>query len=175
MKKLIFLLTITLYTGVLSASATTIKLNTSIEKDSSRIAALDAYWQELSRTVKEGDYEGYKNTYHEDAIVIFAVGNNKSSMELSQALAGWKQGFIDTKEGKVKSGVDFRFSQRIGNETTAHETGIFHYWSKESSGKVLADSYVHFEMLFIKKNGKWLAMMEYQKTMASKEEWDAMK
>lgn len=146
-----------------------------IAKDSSRLAALNSYWKELSRTVREGDFEGYGATYHEDAVVIFATGKNKISNSLSSALAGWKQGFIDTKSGKVKSDVTFRFSQRIGNETTAHETGIFHYTSIDSNGKELANQLIHFEMLLVKKHGKWLSVMEYQRSVATQEEWNAMK
>ena len=159
--------------------ATTIKnvelSRTKIKNDSTRIDEINQYWKELSRTVVEGDFEGYKSTYHEDAVIIFATGKNKSTIPLAKALAGWKQGFEDTKNGKVKSGVKFRFTQRIGDATTAHETGIFHYWSKDSSGKTLADEYVHFEMLMIKREGKWLAMMEYQKNIASEEEWKTLK
>ena len=90
-------------------------------------------------------------------------------------MAGWKQGFDDTKSGKVKSDVTFRFSQRIIDDTTAHETGIFHYTSIDSNGKELANQLIHFEMLVVKKNGKWLGVMEYQKSVATQEEWDALK
>ena len=44
-----------------------------IATDSLRIAELDAFWTEASRTVREGDFEGYKAAYHEDAVVIFAT------------------------------------------------------------------------------------------------------
>jgi ketosteroid isomerase-like protein len=149
--------------------------NLEILKESPRNSELNNYWKELSRTVREGDFEGYKATYHEDAVVIFATGRNKVSNSLSTALAGWKQGFDDTKSGKVKSDVTFRFFQIIGDDTTAHQTGIFHYTSIASDGKVLANQLVHFEMLLVKKHGRWLGVMEYQKSMATQEEWDAMK
>lgn len=145
-----------------------------IVKDSTRHSELNSFWKELSRTVREGDFEGYKATYHEDAVVIFATGKNKISNSLSVALAGWKQGFDDTKSGKVKSDVKFRFSQRISDATTAHETGIFHYTSIDDNGKELASQLIHFEMLLVKKNGKWLAVMEYQKSIATQEEWNAL-
>ena len=63
------------------------------DADSSWIAELDRYYTELSRTVKEGDFEGYKAGYHNDAVIIFASGKNKTSVSIEQALAGWKQGF----------------------------------------------------------------------------------
>lgn len=143
--------------------------------DSLRLAEIDNYWIELSRTVREGDFEGYKATYHKDAIVIFATGKNKISIPLSKALAGWKQGFIDTKNGKVFSDVEFRLSRRIGDETSAFETGIFHYSSKDKNGKYQANQFVHFEMLLMKRDGKWIGIMENQISNATKKEWDAMK
>ena len=144
------------------------------EEDPSRIEQLDAYWDALSQTVKDGNFEGYESLYHPDAVIVFAVGQNKTSVPISKAMENWKQGFLDTQSGKVSANVEFRFSQRIGNETTAHETGIFHYQSKNSDGELTADSYIHFEMLFVKMNGQWLSTMEYQKSQATKEEWDAL-
>lgn len=145
------------------------------DSDSSRNAELDQYWNNLSRTVREGDFIGYKEAYHEDAVVIFAVGKNKTSVSIAEALDNWKEGFLETKEGKRKDNVDFRFSQRLGNEDTAHETGIFHFTSKNSDGETTSNSYIHFEMLLVKRNGEWLSLMEYQKSIATAAEWEALK
>ncbi|MGD2123925.1 MAG: hypothetical protein PVJ76_19395, partial [Gemmatimonadota bacterium] len=35
-----------------------------------RTGELDAFWAEVSRTVAEGDFEGYAATYHEDAVLV---------------------------------------------------------------------------------------------------------
>ena len=48
--------------------------------DSLRLAELNNFWAEVSRTVNEGDFEGYKATYHEDAVVVFTTGENKASI-----------------------------------------------------------------------------------------------
>ncbi|MFT6502245.1 MAG: ketosteroid isomerase-like protein [Crocinitomicaceae bacterium] len=168
---------------VLLANSALASTNTQISKqqieknneDSLRIIELDALWAELSRTVKEGDFEGYKVNYHDDAVVIFTSGKNKSSMPISKALAGWEKGFMDTKSGKTNDNVEFRFSQRIGDATTAHETGIFIYTSTDSMGEVLGTYIVHFEALLVKRNGDWQVTMEYQKSNGSQEDWDALK
>ena len=170
MIKLILLSFLTLFTNPEHQTKNT---DTSIQQKSNRINELNAYWKELSRTVREGDFEGYGDTYHDDAVVIIAVGENKTSVAIASALEGWKQGFIDTQNGDVKSDVEFRFSQRIGNENTAHETGIFNYTSKGARSDV--NIFVHFEMLLVKKDGKWLGIMEYQKSNATKEEWESLK
>ena len=68
---------------------------------------LDAFWEEASRTVEEGDFEGYANTFHPDAILVNGISGN--SYPISNALQGWKQGFDDTKAGEMKASVEFRF------------------------------------------------------------------
>ena len=145
------------------------------QKDSTRLAELDIYWAKLAKTVENGDFEGYAAAYHEDAVVVFATGENKVSVPLSSAMAGWKDGFTKTKAGLQNDSVRFRFSQRIGNATTAHETGIFHFTSYDTDGKLLGEYLIHFEMLLIKRGDQWLGVMEYQKLSATQEEWDFLK
>jgi enamine deaminase RidA (YjgF/YER057c/UK114 family) len=144
--------------------------------DLQRIAEIDkTYWAEISRTVKEGDFEGYKATCHENAVLVATAGKNKRSEPMTVALARWKQGFMDTKQGKQMDNVSFRFSQRIGGETTAHETGIFYFNSHDATGKLLSESYTHLEALLVKQGDRWVCLMELQKAAATKAEWDALK
>ena len=144
----------------------------SLAADSTRIAELDAYWARVSRAVNAGDFEAYKATCHPEGILV--SGNKKQSYPLSQALARWKQGFADTKAGKMKASVEFRFSQRWGDATTAHETGMFLYKSTNAEGKESAD-HIHFEALLTKKDGRWLILMEYQESKGTAAEWDNLK
>jgi len=134
------------------------------------INELDAYWAELSRTVEEGDFEGYAALYHPDAVLV-SLGSG-TSYPIAQALAGWKQGFDDTAAGRAEAGVDFRLTQRLNNGTTAHETGIFRYTFTPEGGETTVAP-VHFEALLVKQDGKWLMLMEYQKDVATEEEWEA--
>ncbi len=139
------------------------------EKD--RLVELDAYWAEVSRAVREGDFEGYKATCHARGVLV--SGTSKTSSPLSKALARWKPGFLDTKAGKIKASVEFRFSQRLGDDTTAHETGIFLYSTVDADGKP-GKEYIHFEGLLVKEGG-WKILMEYQNSKATRKEWDALK
>jgi len=132
---------------------------------------LDAFWAEASRTVAEGDFEGYAATYHEDAVLVNL--SEGTSYPISAALDGWKQGFDDTAAGRMTAGVEFRFSQRLNDETTAHETGIFRYHF-QLQGEEEESYLVHFEGLLVKKDGAWKMVMEYQKEAASPEEWEAL-
>ena len=140
-------------------------------EEKTRLRELDAYWAVVSRAVGEGDFESYKATCHEQGVLV--AGIKKTTQPLVKALARWKQEFDDTKAGKMKASVTFRFSTRIGDADTAHETGIFLY-TQTAEGKSI-EEYIHFEALLIKQEGKWLILMEYQKAKATKEEWEGMK
>ena len=141
------------------------------QEEKARLAELDAYWTEVSRAVREGDFEGYKATCHEKGVLV--SGTKKTSYPLSKALVRWKKDFTSTKAGKIKAKVEFRFSQRFGDETTAHETGIFLYSFTDPEGR-WKQEHVHFQALLLKGKGGWKIMMEHQKSKAKKVEWDAL-
>ena len=141
------------------------------EGQQAKLRDLDAFWVEVSRSVKEGDFEGYAATCHPRGVLVSEA--KQTSYPLEKALAGWKQGFDDTKAGKMKAGVEFRFSHRIGDETTAHETGIFRYATVDDTGKE-TPALIHFAALLVKEKGRWLVLMEHQKTEATEKEWDTL-
>jgi len=131
-------------------------------------AELDAFWDEVSGSVESGDFERYSATYHPDAVVIFG----ETTQPIAAALAGWESGFGDTRAGRVNATVQFRFSERRNDATTAHETGIFRYEAATpgSDGSV---QFVHFEALLVNRDG-WKMLMEFQRGAASQSEWAAL-
>lgn len=137
--------------------------------DQGQVDTLNAFWEEASRVVAEGDFNAYKASYHEDAVLVSTSA--KTSYPISQALIKWEQGFNDTRAGNLVASVEFRFTQRLHDATTAHETGIFHYSAIPVDGEP-SEAYVHFEALLVNKNG-WKTVMEFQKLIATKEEWQA--
>lgn len=139
--------------------------------DAARLAELDAYWAEVSRCVREGDFEGYRATCHPEAVLV--SGKSKTSYPLTKALARWKAEFDATKAGDTEADVKFRFSQRFGDAVTAHETGIFLYTASSLDGDSLAE-HIHFQALLVKKEDGWKILMEYQKSPATEAEWTAL-
>lgn len=133
-----------------------------------RIGELDKYWAASAATVAAGDIKAYRKTFHKDAVVVSEISG--SCYPIAQAFERWQAGFEDTKKGKIKAKVEFRFSKRIGDETTAHESGIFHYSTATQTGKTTS-AYIYFDALLVKKDGRWLAMMEMHKSKATEEQW----
>lgn len=136
-----------------------------------RITELNAYWEVVKEKVESGDVAGYGETFHEDGILVSDTG--KACYPLDEALKKWKDGLEKTKRGITKVTLDFRFSERTGDETTAFEKGMFRYDLLDENGE-RTERFVHFDALLIKKNGKWQLMLEHQKLPAAKEEWLSM-
>ena len=90
---------------------------------------LDEYWARVSSAVKTGNLEAYRATCHPDGILVSGKGG-KSEL-LSEALVRWGKEFADTKAGKMKAQVEFRFSDRKMGKNTVHETGVFLYSSQK--------------------------------------------
>ena len=80
---------------------------------------------------------------------------------------------IFTKSVEIIANLDVKFSERLFDEFTAHETGIFHYYTINKNGDK-DDTYVHFESLWVKKNNKWKMIMEYQKSRTTEAEWNTL-
>lgn len=133
---------------------------------------LDAYWLEVARAVKEGDFAAYKATCHPGAVLV--SGSKKVSYPLSKALARWKKEFDDTQAGTRKSSASFRFEKRFHDATTAFESGILLYEFSTDGGDS-GKEYIYLDALLVKEDGKWLIMMEYQKGPATKEDWEKLK
>ncbi len=158
------------YLKLWSASvALTICVTPAFGIDNPVSAQLDAFWSEISRTVMEGDFQAYRETYHEDAVLVSGI--SKTSQPIAGALSAWEAGFTETRTGNKKVTLEFRFTERINDATTAHETGIFCYTAIGDDGKPKT-SYIHFEALLIRQE-RWKTMMEYQVAMATEEEWAA--
>ncbi len=148
-----------------------LSLSSVADQEEVRLAELDVFWSEVSRTVKEGDFGGYSATCHPEAVLV--AGTKKLSYPLTQALARWKKEFDDTKSGERESSAAFRFSQRLGDATTAHETAILRYSFRQGDGE-MKHEYIHLEALLLKKNDGWKIIMEYQKAPATEAEWKAL-
>jgi len=103
-----------------------------VRLDLKREQELDRFWQEVSSTVQEGDFERYAATCHGEGVLV--SGSTNTSYPLSHALVRWEKGFQDTKSGAMQASVDFKFSHRMGDATTAHERGIFRYETKKKTG-----------------------------------------
>jgi len=138
-------------------------------------AELDAYWKQVSQTVQTGDAAGYQALYHSDAVVVtgraLGDGGPGSTSLISDMIKKWQAGFDKTKAGEINANVIFRFSDTAVGSGSAHQTGVFHYFTVNNTTRDRYDVYVNFDALLVKKDGKWLMVMEHQKSLSSRDEF----
>ena len=91
------------------------------------ISQLDRSWEAMKNSINNGDFRKFKAMYHRDAIMVNGIKD--STYSIRNAFDAWEQGFKDTKAGIIDADLELKFSRRVFDNDTAHETGIFHYYT----------------------------------------------
>ncbi len=126
-------------------------------------------WSVISRAVKNANIDAMASTYHPDAVLV----SDSETRPIRDALEGWGKGMKDSKENGNAARVAFRFSSRQDDEHSAFERGIFKYTSIDSSGNE-EHLFMHFESLLVKKDDRWLYLMERQLEVTDEASWNAL-
>ena len=126
-------------------------------------------WAVVSATVVHADIKGMAATYHPDAVVVSGNG----SRPIRSQLAKWGADMVTATKRRESATVEFRFSDRRDDATTAFEIGIFKYTVTDSTGKSVS-RYVPLEALLVHWQGKWRLLMERQLSAVTVAEWDRL-
>jgi ketosteroid isomerase-like protein len=142
----------------------------SAQGTASSSGAIDAQvWTVISTTVVEHDIAGMAATYHPDAVLVSSQG----TMPIARVLAGWGQSMEAMKANGSRASVAFRFALRQDDAETAFESGMFNYAVIDSAGATTR-YIVPFEALLVRKDGRWLMVMERQLAATDEAAWNAM-
>jgi uncharacterized protein (TIGR02246 family) len=126
-------------------------------------------WSVVSETVAVHDLEGMAAVYHQDAVVV----SERGTVAIADQLVRWGEGMERAEAAGASAGVSFRFVTRQDGETTAFQIGMFRYTRTDRDGTE-STSYVPFEALLVKKEGRWLILMERQLKAADESAWDSL-
>ncbi|MDZ4260012.1 MAG: hypothetical protein U0974_00120 [Gemmatimonadales bacterium] len=143
-------------------------------QDDPVIAELDAFWAEVSRTVAEGDFEGMVAMNHPDGIWVSALASNPATRLQAEWLAAAAEDVARTRAGEQSPRVEFRFSSRVHDATTAHEVGMVRF-TNTRGGVRMEDVYGLLDSYLVKKDGRWTILVEIQRWDMTKAEWDALR
>jgi len=139
--------------------------------DETRIKELDAFWATLSKAVNTGDFDTFQKTAHPSAVLI--SGRRGFSEPLANALNRWRNDLTNTRENLVAAEATFRWDKRFGDATTAYETGILRFVS-QPKGEEPNVELIHFDAALVKEGEDWQILTEYQRGLATEEEWNAL-
>lgn len=126
-------------------------------------------WSAISATVVADDIVGMGRLYSPDAVLV----TPKGTTPIKEALDKWGRDMVAAKARGDRATVEFRFSRRQDDTTTAFEAGIFKYTVITTSGASTPNFYP-FEALLVKTNGQWRLVMERQFDAVTQAEWDKL-
>ena len=126
-------------------------------------------WSAFVATVAADDIGGMGRVYVPDAVLVTPT----KTQAIKDTLEGWGRDMVAAKARGDKATVEFRFSRRQDDATTAFEAGIFKYTVIAKSG-VSTPKFYPFEELLVKLNGKWRVLMERQFAMVTQDAWDKL-
>lgn len=127
----------------------------------------NSLYERLITSVDKADFKMMASAYHPDAVLV----KKDKTTPIKKALKRWTREGTAWAEKGGKASLEFRFSERVINDTSSFEKGIYKYKtiSKTGEEKVYL---VHIENLSVKKDGLWLTLMEKQLKAATQNEWD---
>lgn len=126
-------------------------------------------WSALAATVAADDIVRMGEVYFPNAVVV----TPNATSPIKETLDRWGKDMVEAKARGNRATVEFRFSRRQDDSTTAFDAGIFKYTVIEKSGTRTSKCYP-FEMLLGKTNGKWRVLMERQFAEVTQAEWDKL-
>ncbi|HIF23608.1 MAG TPA: DUF4440 domain-containing protein [Gemmatimonadetes bacterium] len=133
---------------------------------------LDSLWADVAQSVATGDTDLYLSTYHPDA--IFVSARRGITRTVAEDVEANRAAWDDTREGRARRSVEFRFTERLNSQTSAYEVGIFRYASTEADGSTRV-ALIHFEAALVKKDGVWLQLLELQTSDATEADWEELR
>jgi hypothetical protein len=126
-------------------------------------------WSVFVATVAADDIVGMGNVYFPNAVMVRPRG----TQPIKETLEGWGRDMVAAKARGSRATVEFRFSRRQDDATTAFDAGIFKYSVIEKSGASVSKFYP-FEELLARTDGKWRVLMERQFAEVTRAEWDKL-
>jgi ketosteroid isomerase-like protein len=126
-------------------------------------------WSVFVATVAADDIVGMGRAYFPDAVLV----SPKGTRPIKATLEGWGRDMVAAKARGDKATVEFRFSRRQDDSTTAFEAGIFKYTVIAKSGASTPKFYP-FEELLVKTDGKWRVLMERQFDLVTEDAWNKL-
>lgn len=128
-----------------------------------------AIWSAIAATVVADDIVGMGRLYSSEAVLV----TPKGTTPIKQTLERWGKDMVAAKARGDRATVEFRFSLRQDDNTTAFEAGIFKYTVITKAG-VSTPQFVPFEALLVKTGGEWRFLMERQFAAVTLAEWDKL-
>lgn len=121
------------------------------------LEAINKTWEKFYKAFDDLDYTLMADIHSKKLIRI--SGGNRIT-DYNTYINNYKTTFNRAKENKTSNTISLRFFERISNDSTASERGIYKL-TRIENGKAPKSYYGQFHVIFIKENNAWKILMDY--------------
>ncbi|EDP69641.1 hypothetical protein FBALC1_05633 [Flavobacteriales bacterium ALC-1] len=147
MKKAIYSIIVFLFISISPVNA----------QSSENLKAINTVWAKFYKAFETLDYTLMAEIHDKDLV---RVSGGRNILDYDTYINNYKAGFQRDKEAKQTSMISLRFFERINNDSTASERGV--YKLIRNKGKDNEQAYYgQFHVLFKKIDGLWKITMDY--------------
>ena len=132
-------------------------INPSYSQTKENLEAINTTWDKFYQAFSTLDYTLMAEIHSKDLV---RVSGGKRILDYDTYINNYKAGFERDKTAGVTSDISLRFFERVNNDSTASERGI--YRLVRNKGKDNEQIYYgQFHVLFQKMDNTWMITMDY--------------
>ena len=134
--------------------------NNSQAQNIENLKAINAVWAKFYSAFETLDYTQMADIHSKDLV---RVSSGVNILDYDTYIDNYKINFQRDKEYKQTNTISLRFFERINNDDTASERGIYKLVRNKGTEKEGA-YYGQFHVIFKKIDGEWKIIMDYDST-----------
>ena len=147
-----------LFKAVLITFLTT-GLQPSIAQQSEQLLQINSQvWEKFYKAFEDLDYRLMAEIHTKDLVRIPA--NQHTILDYDTYINNYKTQFHQAREDKISQSISLRFLERITNDSTASERGIYRF-SINPGAENEQHYYGKFHVLLVKRDNSWKILMDY--------------
>jgi hypothetical protein len=131
--------------------------NTNEAQNKDHLEAINTVWAKFYKAFETLDYTLMEEIHTKELV---RVSGGKRILDYDTYIKGYKSSFQNSKDTNQTSHISLRFFERINNDKTASERGIYKLIRNKGTEKEQA-YYGQFHVLFKKINDEWKIIMDY--------------
>ena len=118
---------------------------------------INKVWMEFYQAFDSLDYKPMARIHSKNLV---RVSGGERILDYDTYINNYKSSFKKAKEDKILNNISLRFFERINNDSTASERGIYKLTRTEAEGSQQA-YYGQFHVIFVKEDGMWRILVDY--------------
>ena len=112
-------------------------------------------WEQFTKAFETSDYELFGSLHSDDLIRV--SGNGKRILGKENYIQGYETRWIENKQART---ISFRFLERIANEHSGSERGVYKLTINSGTEKE-QNYYGKFHVILRKERGIWKILVDY--------------